>query len=121
MVRAKQRQPRTTTFAQVYAVMKTNCATCHSGQNGGLKNGKLDLSTQNAAYTNLVGVMAMGTKCGTTKESRVLKNSSATSLLYSKVKGTQDCGVQMPDGQNALGASDIALVQTWIDEGAPNN
>jgi hypothetical protein len=43
----------------------------------------------------------------------------ANSVLYVKISGTA-CGTRMPQG-GTLSASDIALIQTWINEGASNN
>jgi hypothetical protein len=51
------------------------------------------MSTKAAAYMNLVGVLAMGTKCGTSKEVRVVAGDSKTSLLYNKISEAKpDCG-----------------------------
>ena len=110
------------TFTQVYTtVLMPNCAACHSSGQDGVNGGKLDLSTMTNAYSNLVGVMAMGSGCGSKMETRVVKGSSATSLLYTKVAGTQDCGSRMPDGKSALSAANIETIKAWIDEGAPND
>jgi hypothetical protein len=89
------------------------------------------MSTMTLAYMNLVGVKAAGTEppgsaagyvaCGTTMEIRVVPSSSATSLLYNKVNGTQDCGVRMPKGGAALSAANIATIKDWIDQGALND
>jgi hypothetical protein len=54
-------------------------------------------------------------------EIRVVPSSSATSLLYNKVNGTQDCGVRMPKGGAALSAANIATIKDWIDQGALND
>jgi hypothetical protein len=120
-----------TTFTEVYAVITAHCGDCHKGDDSGIKYGGLDMSTMSLAYMNLVGVKAAGTEppgsaagyvaCGTTMETRVVPGSSATSLLYNKVNGTQDCGVRMPKGDPALSAANIATIKDWIDQGAPND
>jgi len=106
-------------FTNVYTtIINGTCTGCHSaaGHAGGL-----DMSTQATAYTNLVNVKAAGGSCGPTGETRVVPNSSATSLLFNKVNGTQDCGARMPRGQPALSADKITLIKNWIDTGALNN
>jgi hypothetical protein len=107
------------TFSEVYTtILKPTCSKCH----GGLSPfANLDMSTQAGAYSNLVGVKAAGSACGGSGEVRVVAGSSATSLMYHKVAGTQDCGVRMPYGGPYLDQAHIDLIKTWIDEGAPNN
>jgi hypothetical protein len=91
----------------------------------------LMMPDQATAYRNLVNVKAAGTTpagspagyvaCGTKGETRVIPNNSAMSLLYTKVNGTQDCGLAMPRGKPLLSTSDIAMFKSWIDQGAQNN
>jgi hypothetical protein len=110
-------------FAQLYTtIISTKCAPCHTTPGGiGITNGKLDMTTQAAAYTNLVNVAAAGTPCvgmGT----RVIPGMGPQSLLYLKVS-TDDpvpCGSKMPLG-GALTAPEAELIEEWIDSGAPNN
>jgi hypothetical protein len=91
-----------------------SCSSCHGG---GAPSGSLDLSSQSAAYSHLVGVAAKGPSCGSTGETRVVAGDSARSLLYNKVNGTQDCGNQM----FTAGPNDVGLVKSWIDDGAQND
>jgi hypothetical protein len=119
------------TFTEVYAIITAHCGDCHKGDDSGIKYGGLDMSTMSLAYMNLVGVKAAGTEppgsaagyvaCGTAMEIRVVPGSSATSLLYNKVNGTQDCGVRMPKGDPALSAANIGTIKDWIDQGALND
>ena len=45
------------TFTNVYAnVISARCTSCHRPGGGGVNVGMLDMSTQAAAYANLVGV-----------------------------------------------------------------
>jgi hypothetical protein len=114
-----------TSWTNVYGEVLTQCADHHSG--GASAAGNLDMGTQSSAYANLVGVPAQGPACGIegldggTPLVRVLPGDSAKSLLYQKLAGTQTCGSAMPDESSPLPASQIALVKSWIDEGAPNN
>jgi len=132
-----------TTFAQVYKILSTNCcSTCHAPtattgtpndgcikrnamQNTGFTMGHMDLSTQAKAYTSLVGVTCMGTRCGMKNLKRVVAGSSAMSVMYSKITTVAPalavCGEAMPYDQPQLAATDIATIKAWIDEGAPND
>jgi hypothetical protein len=74
------------------------------------------MSSQSTAYSNLVGVTAAGPACGASGEMRVVPGNSAMSLLYNKVAGSEDCGSTMPET-----AQGVTLIQSWIDQGAPNN
>jgi hypothetical protein len=108
------------TFTQVYSIIQGNCLPCHATGDG--KNmGMLDMSSQSAAYTNLVGAMAAGSQCGASGETRVVAGNSAMSLLYQIVNPNPPCGSQMPANGAPLGSSDIATFGAWIDLGALNN
>jgi hypothetical protein len=117
------------TWTDVYStVMTTGSITCVDHHSGGVNAaGNLDMSTQKLAYANLVNVPAMGPSCGVaaldggTPEIRVVPGSATASLLYQKLVGTQTCGAQMPDLGDAIPASQLALVKSWIDNGAANN
>jgi hypothetical protein len=98
------------TFAEVYQAVLSGCTRCHGA------SGNLDMSTQSIAYANLVGAKASGPLCGSSGETRVVPRNSAMSLLYHKVAGTADCGDAMPATPQGT-----ALIQSWIDEGAPND
>lgn len=108
------------TFTEVYTtILKPTCAAvCHGGAH---PFAGLNMGTQAEAFSNLVNVMAAGSACGSTGEVRVVPGNAAKSLLYNKVAGTQDCGVRMPYGGPYLDQALIDLIETWIDEGAPNN
>jgi len=54
------------TFTNVYAnVIGVRCTGCHRPGGSGVTVGMLDMSTQAAAYTNLVGVTSAGVGAGT--------------------------------------------------------
>jgi len=103
----------------------TTCLPCHSPPSGGgYVNGKLDLSTSSNAYTNLVGVKAAGSACGTSGLTRVVAGSAATSLLYNKLNAKTTagakapCGNGMPETGTPLSTSDLMVVEMWINSGA---
>src|SRR5262249_21182556 len=103
----------TPTFTTVFASF-SGCISCHSGVSAA---GSLNLATQAAAYKNLVNAPAHGAACVSTSEVLVVPGSSATSLLFTKIKGTQDCGSPMTGPSSAQ----IDALKAWIDNGAVND
>lgn len=107
-------------YSKVLGAPTYNCKNCH-----GNDVPMLSFASQSAAYADLVGVSAQGRSCGGKSEKRVVAGSSATSLLYNKLAGSQDYGSRMPESPFGAGtpvsASDLALVKSWIDSGALNN
>jgi hypothetical protein len=108
------------TFTQVYSIMTSRCLPCHATGTGKTM-GKLDLSTKAMAFTNLVGVVASGSACGTSGKTRVVPGNSAMSLLPQMLTATPPCGMQMPRTGGPLTAAQIAQISSWIDGGALNN
>src|ERR1019366_4155144 len=107
----------TATFTQVFnSILGPACSSCH-----GIAAPMMSFNVKATAYTDLVGVVAQGSGCGSSGETRGGAGSSATSLLYMKVAGTQTCGVRMPQNRTPLSAANIALIKNWIDQGAMNN
>jgi len=126
------------TFTNVYAsVIGARCTGCHRPGGSGVTVGKLDMSTQAAAYANLVGVAAAGTGAGASGVMcaalsppilRVSPNQSAMSLLVDKVASKLEmrnpaCGSPMPLPTAAapLTAAQVDLIRAWIDGGAQND
>jgi mono/diheme cytochrome c family protein len=126
--------PTLTFSADIYApIIEHHCVGCHGfaadgGAGSGIAFGKLDLSSVDAGYANLVNVAAAGAACGSEDGGsalvRVVPGNAADSLLYLKVDGfttAPPCGSPMPksgeipDGGQAVVAQQI---QTWIDQGA---
>ena len=117
----------------IYApIIEVRCVGCHGfapdgGAGPGISFGKLDLSSVDAGYANLVNVAAAGVACGEADGGgpiRVVPGSAATSLLYEKVNGfttAPPCGHPMPesgeipDGGQALV---VQQVESWINQGA---
>ena len=126
------------TFTNVYAsIIGVRCVGCHRPGGGGVTVGMLDMSTQTAAYANLVNVNAAGIGAGTSGVTcasvmpplvRVIPSDSANSLLFnkvhSKITGTlAACGSPMPLPATAvpLKQAEVDLIAAWIDAGAMNN
>ncbi len=119
----------------IYApILEVHCVGCHAlqadgGALSGVEFGKLDMSTVDAGYANLVNVPATGVACaevdGSAGPVRVVPGDAASSLLWDKVNAYLDppavCGGAMPksgeipDGGQAIVA---AQIQTWINQGA---
>lgn len=114
-------------------IIEHHCVGCHGfeadgGQGSGIAFGKLDMSSVDAGYANLVNVTAVGAACGDTDGAtgpiRVVPGSAATSLLYEKVNGfttAPPCGSPMPkSGEIGDGGQAIVVEQihTWINQGA---
>jgi|GEM_PF-3872603 len=91
----------------------TACMTCHIGGPNGLF---MDANSA-ATYANLVNVPST---CG---DDYIEPNDPVNSFLYHKISTpVPDCGLRMPqDGPPYLGPAKIALVQAWINDGAPFN
>lgn len=125
------------TFTNIYAdIITGRCTNCHRPGSSGVNVGMLDMSTQAAAYANLVGVNAQGTGAGSSGITcasvspplvRVIPNNATDSLLFNKVHsktvGTlAPCGSPMPLGAGpALTAAELDLITAWIAGGAANN
>ena len=120
--------------ADIYGtIIEHHCVGCHGptadgGLGSGLAFGKLDMSSVDAGYANLVNVAASGAACGETDGAaspiRVVPGNAANSLLYEKVNGfttAPPCGDPMPkSGEIPDGGQAIVVqqIQTWIDQGA---
>ncbi len=85
----------------VQPIFNSNCSGCH-GSNGGLS-----LST----YNNLMA----GTS---TNGPVVVVGDGANSLIVRKLRG--QAGSRMPQGGAALANETIAMIETWINQGALN-
>jgi hypothetical protein len=111
------------TFTQVYTdVISKKCVSCHNPTGIGGMGGKLDMSSQSAAYTNLVGVAAAGESCSG-KGTRVTPGQPDMSILYLKVSlgDMAPCGSKMPLGGAMLAQSEADEIQSWITGGAKND
>jgi hypothetical protein len=118
----------------IYApILAKHCTGCHAfkadgGAGAGITAGKLDFSSADAGYANLVNVAAAGVACGDTDGAsplvRVVPGHAAASLLYEKVNGftvAPPCGSPMPkSGEIPDGGQEVVVeqVKTWINQGA---
>jgi hypothetical protein len=88
--------------------------SCGGGCHIGGTQGGLDLSP-NVSYDNLISVGANGYPGSV----RVAPFDAANSVLYNKIANTGMSGQQMPPGGPMLSASEITLIEDWINDGAP--
>ena len=111
------------TWTMVYSqVITTRCTPCHTMPNQiGITIGRLDMTSQATAYTNLVNVAAMGAACSG-KGSRVMPGAPDSSVMYLKVSldDPTPCGAKMPLG-GMLTADEANTIEAWIMAGAHND
>jgi ankyrin repeat protein len=96
--------PATVDYARdVQPVLRANCYGCH---NEALQSGNFRLDRRRDSMPNRVGANG----------ARIVPGNSASSRLFQRISGSQ-AGLQMPP-TGALRPEEIALIQTWIDQGA---
>jgi hypothetical protein len=116
----------TLTFAKVYSdVLSGSCTPCHAPGGTGYAAGRLDMSTQAAAYTNLEK-SAAGASCKASGLQLVDPGVAAMSLLVEKVESAHPpCGTEMPFGCGGstpcLSAAQVQEIADWINDGAEND
>jgi len=117
--------PPPATFTQVYTeVITQRCVPCHTTSNGdGVRFGKLDMTSQSAAYANLVNSKSAGESCGAKGGTRVTPGKPDDSVMYLKVSldDPTPCGEKMPLGGPALTQAQADLIEGWITAGAKND
>jgi hypothetical protein len=116
----------TLTFTRVYSdVLGVSCMPCHAPGGVGAAAGRLDMSSQGVAYTNLQKGAA-GSSCSTSGLKLVVPGDPSMSLLVQKVESAHPpCGVQMPFGCGGatacLPASQVQELEDWVNAGAKND
>lgn len=109
--------PSSTLSGQVQPILTANCATagCHAGVRPAQG---LNLSA-GMSFGQLVGVRSAECADG---RLRVEARRADRSYLVNKITGTGICsGGMMPVTGPALSASDVALIESWICQGALND
>ena len=115
-----------TGLEQVQALFDAHCIRCHVAggigylQTGGSSENGLDLTSGNS-FGALVGQPTFQDP-NTQPRWRVLAAEPDSSYLVQKISSdSPKVGRKMPfDGPPFLSASDIQLIRSWIEEGAPN-
>ncbi|MEM7260518.1 MAG: PKD domain-containing protein [Planctomycetota bacterium] len=98
-------------FSDVFddIIVPFSCAAggCHDGTQ------QPDLSDEVTSYAELVTAQPVS-GCG----DYVVPGNAGASFLVEKLEPAPGCGAQMPDGGPFLNASEIDLVEAWINSGA---
>lgn len=104
----------TTHFSDVWPLLDTfGCPSCHVGST---PPAGLNLSDEDTAFANLVGVTS--SECGA-GHLRVSPGDPSASYVINKLEGTELCaGQRMPRGGPFMPDAQIDVVRTWITDGA---
>ncbi len=97
--------------AEVQPILTNSCggSGCHLGND---QTSGVNLST----YQQVIGSIGEGYNGPI-----VISGDGANSPLVDKLGSRPRLGSRMPDGRAALSTTQIALIRTWIDEGAQDN
>jgi mono/diheme cytochrome c family protein len=102
--------PRNVSYAkEVQPILTKNCSECHApGQQGFTASG-LD--------TTSYEMLMKGGKYG----ALVKPGDAFTSAFNMLVEGRVDKSIKMPHGRKKLSDDELAILKTWVNEGAKNN
>jgi hypothetical protein len=121
--------PVKTKFSEVYAIITAStCLQCHAPGQVGVTTGKLDMSSSDAAYANLVSVLVADQTLAPGWV-RVLPGKPDSSMLYLKVAAAPTGfqpklpnGTAYHDAMPLTGApltkAKLDLIKKWITDGA---
>jgi hypothetical protein len=94
--------PATVSFRQdIGPLLRRDCALCHGGQAG--------------LYVDSYDTLLAGSSRGRV----VIPGDPGNSTLLQRIRG--DAQPRMPLNRPSLAGQEIAIIETWILEGAPNN
>lgn len=95
--------------ADVQPVLKKHCAECHMpGGQGDEASGFIVES-----YSSVMNGTALGPV--------VVPGDAYSSSLYRLVSGKADKSIQMPHTKEPMTDEEIAVIETWIDQGAKDS
>jgi len=97
---------KTVTYADVEPLLKQQCAECHVGEQSGVVASGFSVDSYESVMK--------GTRLGPV----IVAGSAESSTLYRMVAGETDPSIHMPHGKDALGDDQLAIIRTWIDQGA---
>lgn len=95
---------------EVVPIFQQHCWVCHPDMAG------LDL-TANVAHSNLVGVVSTNHAPGV----RIVPGDPMVSVLWHKVSGSSDYGLNMPPNGTFLSNDELQTIRDWIEQGALDN
>ena len=102
-------QPQVSFKTDVQPLLQEYCASCHVGGGEG--------ATASGFQVGSYEAVMKGTKYGPV----VVAGDPLSSSLYRLVAGKVDPSIQMPHGEKALAAEEVATIEAWIEQGAENN
>lgn len=95
--------------ADIQPILAKNCLECHSTGGTGAEKSGLVVSS----YEDLM----KGTRFGAI----VKPGDALTSALIMLVEGRADPSIRMPHHKEPLSKDQIALLRSWVEQGAKNN
>ena len=95
--------------ADIQPILVKNCLECHAAGGAGAEKSGLIMSS----YEDLM----KGTRFGAI----VKPGDGLTSALIMLVEGRVDPSIRMPHHKEPLSTDQIALLRTWVEQGANNN
>jgi hypothetical protein len=113
------------TFSEIYPMLfpaETNarCNFCHGMPASNQSNGSLHMGTvKTVAYEALVDKNSVSNRCG--GKPLVVAGKPEMSLFLQKLSATPPCGDRMPVGGKVLSDVQLAMIQSWIADGAKDN
>ena len=95
--------------ADIQPILAQSCLECHSAGGAGYEKSGLLMSS----YEDLM----KGTRFGAI----VKPGDTLTSALIMLVEGRADPSIRMPHHKDPLSKDQIALLRSWVEQGAKNN
>lgn len=95
--------------ADIQPILAKSCLECHSAGGAGYEKSGLLMSS----YEDLM----KGTRFGAI----VKPGDTLTSALIMLVEGRADPSIRMPHHKDPLSKDQIALLRSWVEQGAKNN
>jgi hypothetical protein len=93
----------------VQPVLAKHCAECHLSGGDGAKASGFEVGSYQAVMK--------GTKFGPV----VVAGDPLSSSLFRLVSGKVDKSIMMPHGKDPLPPAELAAIENWIEQGAPDN
>ena len=92
--------------SEIQPIFDSSCTGCHNPDSGGWSNHQLDLTS----YSGLIS--------GSENGDMVVPGEASSSVLYDRIIRENSEQGDMPPGNSQLDESEIALIESWINEGA---
>lgn len=106
---ARDEPPAVSFTKEVKPILDAQCVECH-------RQGAAGYEASGLAMDTYAGLMK-GTRFGRI----IIPGDSLTSNLVVLIEGRADPSIKMPHGERSLSPGEIALIKTWVQQGAPEN